>query len=144
MPDTTPQAADPQRPRIALRQGDQQALLAIAHSSLLRDARSAGALLDEVARADLLADDETSVTVGLWSRVHFLDGQANSARWITLVPPQQARTSTEHVSVLTPLGAALIGLSKGQRIQCPDRHGGELNLTVLDVVHADQNPGDQP
>lgn len=133
MHDAQPLPVDRQRPRIALRQADQQALLAIAYGGLLSDARSAGALLFEVSRADIVSDAEPSMTISLGSRVLFRDDRAASPQWITLVHPRLARADVGEVSVLTPLGAALIGLSKGQNIRCPDRHGGELSLTVMEV-----------
>lgn len=132
---------DPQRPRIALRRADQRALLAIAYGGLLKDTRSAGALLYEVSRADLVADDQSSTTVALWSRVRFLDERSGAHHSVTLVPPERAHAPTARLSVLSPLGAALIGLSKGQHIRCPDRHGGELSLTVQDVFPPHQEPG---
>lgn len=135
---------DAQRPRIALRHADQRALLAIAYGGLLSDTRSAGALLHEVSRADLMADDGPSITAGLWSRVLFREDRTDLARWVTLVPPQSSDDPVRQVSVLSPLGAALVGLSKGQHIRCPDRHGGEISLKVLDVVPPAQDPGDTP
>lgn len=132
---------DSGRSPIALRKGDQRALLDIAYGGLLNDTRSAAALLDEISRADLLTDDAAGATVGLWSRVLFIERGMASAQWITLVPPQISVDSTTQVSVLSPLGCALVGLSKGQHIQHPDRHGGEIRLTVLDILPPEQSHG---
>ncbi len=125
---------EPAKPPLALRRADQQALLAIAYGGLLSDTRGAGALLYEASRAQLAADDDLSLrTVTLWSNVSFRDENTRSHHVIRLVPPKDAHGPSASVSVLSPLGAALIGLSRGQHIRCPDRRGGELNLTVLDV-----------
>lgn len=144
MHETPPTHMDRRGPRIALRRADRQTLLAIAYEGLLSDTRGAGALLYEVSRADLIGDDaKVPQTATLWSRVLFLDDISGSHRMITLVPPEQAHGSSARVSVLSPVGAALVGLSKGQRISRPDRHGGELSLTVLTVLPPHQGPGGQ-
>lgn len=126
------------QPPITLRRSDQQTLLAIAYGGLLKDTRSAGSLLEEVCRAELMSDDDPKTTVGLWSRVLFLDGHSDTPQLIILVPPEAASSAEGRASVLSPVGAALIGLSKGQHIRRPDRHGGELSLTVLDILPPDR------
>lgn len=132
-----------EHPPIALRRGDHRVLLDIAYDGLLNDTRSAASLLDEVSRADLLTDDGPSMTAALWSRVLFRSQGMTSARWITLVPPEASVDSTAQVSVLSPLGSALIGLSKGQRIRHPDRLGGEIRVTVLDILPPEPARGRQ-
>ena len=131
------------QPPIALRRSDHQALLAIAYGALLKDTRSAGSLLEEVCRAELMSDDAVTTTVALWSRVLFVDGRSDTPQMITLVPPEAASSAEGRASVLSPVGAALIGLSKGQHIRRPDRHGGELSLTVVDIFPPDHTPGER-
>ena len=143
MQKTPPPHLDPQRPRIALRRADQRALLAIAYRGLLRDTRSAGALLHEASRAELLDDDDEGAnTVALWSRVLFRDDRSGAHHWVTLVPPERAHPPTARLSALSPVGAALIGLAKGQHIRCPDRRGGEVSLTVVAILPPPHEPGD--
>jgi len=137
------QPLKPAKPPIALRRADQEALLAIAYHGLLSDTRSAGALLCELSRADLLADDDAVLTATLGSRVCFRDSRSAEVQIARLVAPDQHGVA-DCVSVLSPLGAALIGLSTGQTISCPDRHGGELNLTVLHVAPPSQPHGETP
>ncbi|MDP5278457.1 nucleoside diphosphate kinase regulator [Sphingomonas sp. DG1-23] len=66
------------------------------------------------------------ITMG--SEVAFLDDNENGPRTVTLVYPGDADISAGRISILTPVGAALIGLRSGQSILWPDRC-----LTVLDV-----------
>jgi regulator of nucleoside diphosphate kinase len=54
-------------------------------------------------------------------------------RRITLVYPGEADIAEGRVSILTPIGAALIGLSAGQSIRWGARDGREHKLTVLTV-----------
>lgn len=131
------------KPPIALRRADQEALLAIAYHGLLSNTRSAGALLCEASRADLLADDDAVLTATLGSRVRFRDSRSAEVQVARLVAPEQHGIAG-CVSVLSPLGAALIGLSAGQTISCPDRHGGELNLIVLHVAPPSHRRGETP
>jgi regulator of nucleoside diphosphate kinase len=58
------------------------------------------------------------------------DGQH---RRVTLVFPGEADISRDRISILTPIGIALIGLSEGQSITWVTRDGRERGLTVLSV-----------
>ncbi|GEP07041.1 hypothetical protein MOX02_50790 [Methylobacterium oxalidis] len=56
-----------------------------------------------------------------------------SGKIVTLVYPGEADIGQARISVLTPVGAALLGLSKGQSISWTTRTGAGKQLTVLDV-----------
>ena len=73
------------------------------------------------------------VTMG--SRVLFRD-DADQEHDVTLVYPEEANMEKGRLSVLTPVGAALIGLSTGQSIRWRTRNGEERTLTVLGVSQA--------
>ncbi|NIJ36873.1 regulator of nucleoside diphosphate kinase [Sphingopyxis panaciterrae] len=79
-------------------------------------------------RADIPAD---VVTMG--SEVAFLDEKTGSERVVHLVYPGDADISTGRISILTPIGAGLIGLSVGQSISWPDRSGVDHRLTITAV-----------
>jgi regulator of nucleoside diphosphate kinase len=53
-----------------------------------------------------------------------------------VVYPNDADIEAQRISVLTPIGAALIGLRPGQSIQWLMPGGGESSLTVLAVENA--------
>lgn len=100
-------------------------------------------LLYELERASVLPDDLLPAdTVRMGSRVRYraLDG---SERDVTLVFPAQADISEGRISVLTPVGTALIGLRKGQSITWDTRDGRRQVLTVLSV-RPPQYEGDDP
>jgi regulator of nucleoside diphosphate kinase len=63
------------------------------------------------------------------------DGDA-SPRTVTLVYPGEESREEGKLSVLTPLGAALIGLSAGQSIGYEDPAGRARSVTVLAVHQA--------
>ena len=54
-------------------------------------------------------------------------------RTVTLVFPGLADISQGRISILTPIGTALIGLSEGQTMTWSTRDGRERNLTVMMV-----------
>ncbi|CAO3440715.1 nucleoside diphosphate kinase regulator [Azospirillum endophyticum] len=84
----------------------------------------------------------TVVTMG--ARVTFRDERTRQERTVTLVYPQEADIAAGQVSVLTPIGAALIGVAEGQSITWYTRQGEAKTLTVLQVAHPLQGGGVVP
>jgi len=92
-------------------------------------------LIDEIERASIYAAGSIpSDVVTMHSRVEFLDEASGARRIVELVYPGEADIAAGRVSVLTPIGAGLIGLREGGTIAWPDREGHERNLTVMTVV----------
>jgi len=60
-----------------------------------------------------------------------------SPRRVQLVAPEAADIAAGRISVLTPVGAALIGLSVGQSIDFMTPSGARQRLTVRSVARAD-------
>lgn len=91
-------------------------------------------LAREVARARVVPSGFplTGVVI-MGSEVEFRDDVTGQERTVTLVYPEQADISIRRISVLTPIGAALIGLSAGQSIEWQTPAGGWRSLTVLRV-----------
>lgn len=71
------------------------------------------------------------VTMG--AEVEFRDETSGRTRSVILAYPQDADIAAGRISILTPVGAGLIGLAEGQRILWPDRDGREHELTILQV-----------
>ena len=69
------------------------------------------------------------------SRVHYRTDRHDLVD-VTLVYPAQADISQAKISVLTPIGAALIGLKTGQSITWRSRDDRKQVLTVLAVFQA--------
>ena len=91
-------------------------------------------LLDEIDRAAICdrADIPPNV-VTMGSKVTFRDENSGAERTVRLVYPGDADISSGRISILTPVGAGLIGLSVGQSINWPDRGGAEHRLTIVGV-----------
>lgn len=91
-------------------------------------------LLEEINRATICSrSDIPSQVVTMGSEVAFLDQASGAERTVSLVYPGDADISAGRVSILTPIGAALIGLGLGQSINWPDRAGAERKLTIVAV-----------
>ena len=92
-------------------------------------------LLDEINRAEIHAPGALPagvVTIG--SEVEVLDTHNGTTRKLLLVLPSEADVDAGRVSILTPMGAGLIGLRKGQSIEWPYRNGETRLLTILRVT----------
>jgi regulator of nucleoside diphosphate kinase len=67
------------------------------------------------------------------SYVEFRDDTTGRVQAGTLVYPSEADIERRRFSVLTPIGAALIGVSVGQSIGWTTRTGEHRQLTVVGV-----------
>lgn len=87
-------------------------------------------LANEIARAELQASPLPGL-VSMGSLVVYRDDLTGEVRKGRLVYPEAADISAGRISVLSPLGAALIGLSVGQSIDFPTHSGASRSITVL-------------
>ncbi len=121
-------------PRLVIGAGDHARLLDMANGLSDSMAELAEQLMTELERARVIAQRELPEdVVRMGSTVSFTttDGLDRTYR---LVDPGEANITEGKVSVLTPIGAALIGLSEGQTIPWTARDGRLLSLTVIKVV----------
>jgi regulator of nucleoside diphosphate kinase len=118
---------------IHLRRTDAETLERLVTSaSFSRDSRALELLDEELARATVVADDALpSGAVALDTRVRFRDVHTGDEREVTLVVPSKASADHGRVSVLSPVGSALIGLSVGDDIDWPMPGGKLRRLRVI-------------
>jgi regulator of nucleoside diphosphate kinase len=125
------------KPTIILSAEDYERLSVLAHAARKRMPDLADELADEIGRAHVLAKGKhPRHIVRMNSEVEFRDETTGKVQRLMLVYPQEADISQRRISVLTPVGTALIGLRTGDSItwEAPD---GELRrLTVLSVREA--------
>jgi regulator of nucleoside diphosphate kinase len=67
--------------------------------------------------------------------VRYRDDDTGDVRDVVLVYPHEADIALKRVSVLTPVGAALIGLSVGQAIAFETPSHQARSVTILGVTH---------
>ncbi len=94
----------------------------------------AAMLLTEIERAEMhSAATLPDGVVTLGSEVDFLDEKSHQLRTVRLVLPGEANIALGQISILTPMGAALYGLSAGQSIFWPDLEGQERQIRIFAV-----------
>jgi regulator of nucleoside diphosphate kinase len=60
----------------------------------------------------------------------------------TLVYPKDIDTKGDKISILAPVGGALLGLSAGDQIEWPSPGGGLLKVRIMEVVHQPERTGE--
>jgi regulator of nucleoside diphosphate kinase len=125
-------------PRIIVGEAEELRLSALATAAELtgRAESAAKALLAEMGRAHVVADSEVPRdVVRMYSLVEFeIDGR--DQRPVRLVYPAEADISRGKISILTPIGAALIGLAPGQAMRVEGPDGKMHQLRVLSVAQS--------
>lgn len=129
---STPRRRRP--PAITLARSDHERLANLAEALADRDVPTADQLAAELERARIVADDRLAPgTVRMGAVVRFsLDGA--EPRTVRLVYPGEADIEKGWISVLTPVGTALIGLSAGQSIDWIGSGKRQHHLHVLEVT----------
>jgi regulator of nucleoside diphosphate kinase len=149
----TPQTA--RRPRLIIDERAYPRLLALAERARAQVPDLADRLIEEIERADLRASSEMpGDVVTLGSEVTFRHADADMdvrgratqgavaerTQTVHIVAPEDADIEQRRISVLTPVGAALLGLAVGQKIswQMPDKR--EAVLEVVAVRQPNESP----
>lgn len=95
-------------------------------------------LLEELKRADVVEPHEIPPTVvTMNSTVRFTIG-AQEEFCRTLVYPREVMDSST-ISVLSPVGSALLGLSAGSSIEWPSPTGEALVIRIVEVIQQPEN-----
>ncbi|MDI3306568.1 MAG: nucleoside diphosphate kinase regulator [Acetobacteraceae bacterium] len=122
------------RPPVVLSAADHARLVALAEVTARRNPLVARLLLEEADRAEVVpAGKLPPHVVALGSRVEFRDAATGETRWVQLVLPGEADISQGRISVLSLVGAGLVGLAEGDAIDWPTQDGRLRRLTVLRV-----------
>ena len=97
----------------------------------------------ELARANVVAPSEIPpTTVTMNSTVSFSVESTQNEFELTLVYPKDVDSSGKTISVLAPVGSALLGLSQGDEIEWPKPGGGLLKVKITGVVYQPERAGD--
>ena len=121
------------KPNIRISKSDHARLSVLANTVAARNPEAADELFAEIERARIVGDGWVSAgTVRMGSIVTFKP-DTGDRKTVMLVFPGDADISEGKVSILTPIGTALIGLSAGQSMMWTARDGRRHELLVLDV-----------
>ncbi len=130
---------DPRRPEIHVTRwdlGNIESLLSI-HAARW-NWRSVEYLVRELMRATIIEESDEStlpadlVTMG--SRVEYREQGREASEIVTLAYPGEREIYDDAISVLTPIGAALLGLRAGQSICFAGPDGRPVTITILRVI----------
>ncbi|HMM57880.1 MAG TPA: nucleoside diphosphate kinase regulator [Rudaea sp.] len=97
----------------------------------------------ELARARIVAPKDVPPTVvTMNSTVRFAVESSQDEFQLTLVYPKDIDTSGEKISILAPVGSALLGLSQGDEIEWPRPGGGVLRVRIKEVTYQPERAGE--
>ncbi|MCB1702707.1 MAG: nucleoside diphosphate kinase regulator [Halioglobus sp.] len=98
------------------------------------DTKEGGHLFDEIDAATVVPDHMLPAdVVTMHSTVSFVDLDTTGVSTVTLVYPHELAQFPNSVSILAPVGAALIGLQVGEVIEWPLPNGRSRKLQVVAV-----------
>lgn len=123
------------RPPIHLLEDEADRLSSLAARVEDRQPEIAALLMEEIDRATLhRAGEMPPGVVTMGATVDFIDEASGRERRMQLVYPHEADTDAGRLSILSFVGAGLIGLSEGQSISWPDRDGHARTLRIERVA----------
>lgn len=95
-----------------------------------------GLLGDELSRAIVVPADQVPLdVVKMNSRVVYFDESNGKSREVELVFPEDADLAQGKISVLSPVGSALLGLKEGQAIDWSFPDNPSRRLKVVSVTN---------
>lgn len=122
------------RPAITVTASDHAMLSRIADGAVTTMPELAEELARELDRARILPAGRVSAGhVRIGSAVRYRDEVTGRETGVKLVWPQEADIEQGRISVMTPIGVALIGMSAGRSIDWTTRSGEVKRLTVMSV-----------
>jgi regulator of nucleoside diphosphate kinase len=121
-------------PAIRITEEELHRVSALASSCMELFPQVARFLAREMERATTVANvRDLHGAIRMGSKVTYRDEGTGITRDVVLVYPNEADIEFNRISILTPVGAALIGLSAGQRIEFETPSSATRCITVLAV-----------
>jgi regulator of nucleoside diphosphate kinase len=132
----------PQRPPIVLTSRDYDRLETLLASLPAGELPNKAALEAEIQRASIVSSEQIPPNVvTMNSTVRFTIAQSGEEFTLTLVYPKDAGEA-DRISVLAPVGTALLGLAVGDELDWPRPGGGVSTVRVTDVVYQPERAGE--
>lgn len=120
-------------------------MVTAADMALLSLLRAHAPLKRELDRAIVVSSAAVPADVATMnSRVCYTDEKDGMKRTVSLVYPDHADGADGKVSVLAPVGTALLGLSEGQSIEWDFPDGSRRRLKLEEVLHQPERIGNSP
>jgi len=97
----------------------------------------------ELDRAEIVAPEKLPPTVvSMNSTVRFKVLSSGEEFSLKLVFPRDMDSSGQKISILAPVGSALLGLSQGDTIEWPKPGGGVLAVRIEEIIYQPERAGD--
>jgi regulator of nucleoside diphosphate kinase len=130
------------KPHIVLTSQDLDRLEALLESLPANAFPGRNELEDELHRADIVEPEQIPPSVvTMNSTVRFRIDSSGEEYCLTLVYPKDVDGSGDKISILAPVGSALLGLSMGDEIEWPGPGGGTIKLRIVEVVYQPEREG---
>ncbi|MFG6654397.1 nucleoside diphosphate kinase regulator [Scandinavium sp. M-37] len=131
------------RPAIIINEFDAERIDRLLEQPEWATSPVAAALNDELDRAQMCSPQAMPHNVvSMNSQVRFRDLSTDEERVRTLVFPAKMTDSATQLSVLAPVGAALLGLRVGDTIHWKLPNGTEAHLEVLELLYQPEAAGE--
>lgn len=131
------------RPEITISSLDSQRLEDLIDSLPKGAVAGVNELEEELARATVVAPREVPDNiVTMNSTVKFFVESTNKEFELTLVYPKDMDSSGKTISILAPVGSALLGLSIGDEIEWPKPGGGNLKIKIIQITFQPERSGE--
>lgn len=131
------------RPNVIISSRDAERLDALLDSFRGRAIPGKAELESELARADVVNPEDVPPTVvTMNSTVKFRVESSKDEFQMTLVYPRDVDESGRTISVLAPVGSALLGLSQGDQIEWPKPGGGVLKVHIQEILYQPERAGE--
>lgn len=122
------------KPEIIVSAQDMDSLEGLLAAPAARSRSDLNELRHELERADVReAGEMPTDVITMNSRARFLEETTGKTYELTLAFPRDASADAGRVSVFSPAGSALLGLSVGQSIDWTSLDGRTIKLKVLAV-----------
>jgi regulator of nucleoside diphosphate kinase len=130
------------RPQIVLTSQDLERLETLLESLPANAVPGSAELLAELERAEIVEPEQIRPSVvTMNSTVRFSMDSSGQEFCLTLVYPKDVDASGEKISVLAPVGSALLGLSTGDEIEWPKPGGGTIKVRIKEIVYQPEREG---
>jgi regulator of nucleoside diphosphate kinase len=131
------------RPEITISSLDLERLYTLIESFPANGFAGKDDLEAELGRANVVEPAEVPPTlVTMNSTVKFSVASTKNKFELTLVYPKDVDASGKTISILAPVGSALLGLSQGDEIEWPKPGGGLLKVKIQEVVYQPERAGE--
>tara|TARA_R110002167_G_C12706082_1_gene654601 strand:+ start:19075 stop:19500 length:426 start_codon:yes stop_codon:yes gene_type:complete len=131
------------RPEITISSLDAQRLFTLIESLPTKKMVGISELEEELARAIIVDPKEIPTTiVTMNSTVKFTVEASREEFLMTLVYPKDLDLKGDKISILAPVGSALLGLAQGDQIEWPKPGGGLIKITINEIFYQPERAGE--